>query len=106
MAKSEGFEIKIVLEVTGGFTGPAGKRVVKLVLGELPESKAAELRRELELIPSMAWGRSFFAPHPKPWDFRYLLRVEDGDNTKQTEFHRYQGPAELSRIAEKILECE
>jgi hypothetical protein len=105
MASGEG-HIKITLEITGGFTGRAGKRVIAVDLSQLPEAKAAELHQGLQSIPPTAWGASFFAPHPKPWDFQHVLQVEDGGSTRRVEFHRGQGPPELTRMAEKLIELQ
>jgi hypothetical protein len=79
--------------------------VYSLDLARLPEG--AELRREIESVPKTAWGSSFFAAHPKPWDFRHVLQVEDDDGTtKQVQFHRDQGPPELTRIVDKTKEFD
>src|SRR5438874_635665 len=94
--------MKIELEITGGFTGPAGKQVIRVALDQLPANDAAALRREVDAIPKTAWGGSFMAAHPQSWDFRHVLRVEQNGETKTVSFHKNQGPAELSQLADHL----
>jgi hypothetical protein len=96
--------VKLVLEVTGGFTGPAGKQRVEVDLGRLPPAEAAKLHRDLDQIPESAWGQTFTLPHPKAWDFTHKLRVNSGDRENVVTFHDGAGPEPLSRIAKYMLE--
>jgi len=98
--------VRLTLEVTGRFTGPAGKQVINLDLARLPRSEAEELRHEVELVPETAWGASFLAPHPKPWDFHHLLRVEDNGREKWVAFHLNEGPSVLTRLSEKLIKLD
>jgi hypothetical protein len=98
--------VKLILEVSGGFTGPVGKQVITLDLAQLAKTAAEKLRHELEHVPETAWGASFFSSHPKSWDFRYLLRVEENDKKKQVIFNRNEGPPELTRLAETIISLD
>ncbi len=95
--------MKLSLEVTGGFTGPAGKQKVEVELDQLPPDRAAKLRADLEQIPASAWGSSFLLPHPKPWDFRHVLSVTSGDQPRVITFQRGAGPPALTKIAEELL---
>jgi hypothetical protein len=105
MEAGKGHIKRVNLEMTGGFTGAAGKQAITLDLGQLPQAKSAELQSGLDSIPEAAWGSSFFAPHPKPWDFHHVLKVEDDQGvTRQVEFHRGQGPPELTGMVDKITE--
>ena len=92
------------LEIMGGFTGPAGKHVIRIDPDQVSKSDAAEIGRDLEAIPNTAWGGSFLAPHPKPWDFQFTLTFEKDGHQRTVKFHRNQGPPELSRLAEKITD--
>jgi hypothetical protein len=96
--------VKLVLEVTGGFTGPAGTQRVELELEQLPAAEATQLRSDLEQIPETAWGNTFALAHPKPWDFRNVLSVKSGDRDQVVTFHTGAGPAALTRIAKALLE--
>jgi hypothetical protein len=101
--KGKGHVVKLELEVMGGFTGPAGKQVIHLDLDRLPEPEAAELRRELNAVPKESWGGSFLNPHPQSWDFRYVLSADENGRKERITFHRNQGPAALTRLADLIL---
>jgi hypothetical protein len=96
--------VKLVLEVTGGFTGPAGKQRVEVELEQLPAAEAAQLRTELEEIPETAWGSTFSLAHPKPWDFRHVLSVTSRERDQVVTFHNGAGPPALTRIAKSLLE--
>jgi hypothetical protein len=98
--------VKIVLEIVGGFTGPAGKQVIKLDLDRLSERAASESRRDLKGVPENVWGASLLAPHPKPWDFRNVLRVEEGGTERNVTFHRSAAPTELTRLADRIIKLD
>ncbi|MGZ4961153.1 MAG: protealysin inhibitor emfourin [Limisphaerales bacterium] len=97
--------MKITLEVSGGFTGPAGKSGVSVDVAHLPEREANKIRALVAATPDSAWGGSFFEPHPKPWDFRHTLCVEENGNAKRVVFHRNQGPASLTELADKVNEA-
>jgi hypothetical protein len=96
--------VHIRLEVIGGFTGKAGKQVIQIELAKLAPEEAAELRRLIERLPDDIWGGSYLAPHPKSWDFRHILQVTEGDNSRTAVFHGGQGPAELTTIARRLIE--
>lgn len=96
--------MKLLLEVSGGFTGPAGKQRVEVDLDQLPPAEAAKLRAELEHIPASAWGSTFSLAHPKPWDFRHVLSVTSADGVRVVTFQSGAGPAALSEIAKSLRE--
>lgn len=96
--------MKLALEVTGGFTGPAGTQRVEVELDDLPAAQARPLRDALEQIPESAWGGTFTLPHPKPWDFRHVLKTGSGGDERVVTFHRGAGPPALTRLAESLLE--
>jgi hypothetical protein len=96
--------VNVRLEVIGGFTGKAGKQVIQIALDKLAPEEAAELRRLIESLPDDIWGGSYLAPHPKSWDFRHTLEVTEGDNIRTATFHGGQGPAELTTIAQRLIE--
>jgi len=96
--------VKLVLEVTGGFTGPAGKQRVELDLDQLPPAESAKLRAYLEQIPESAWGKEFALPHPKPWDFKHTLRLISEHGERAVTFHAGAGPATLTHIAQSLIE--
>lgn len=96
--------MKVELEVSGGFSGPAGKQTTEVDLNQLPAPEAATLRREVESVPAASWGNSFLDQHPKPWQFRHVLRVTEGGAQRSAVFHLDHGPAALSAIAKQLLE--
>jgi len=96
--------VQLQLEVTGGFTGPLGKQTIQADLDTLKSELASQLRSDLASIPAAAWGSSFIAPHPKPWDFRHVLRVKDQGHERTITFHLDNGPPALSRIARSLGE--
>ncbi|HVU16629.1 MAG TPA: protealysin inhibitor emfourin [Candidatus Didemnitutus sp.] len=102
MEKSEGHQVKLVLEKIGGFTGPAGREVTEIDLARLPPDQAAAIAQELAAVPPEAWNQQYLSAHPKPWDFRHVLRQVDGAVSQSIEFQLHQGPAALTRLAEKI----
>ena len=95
--------MKLELEVTGGFTGPAGKQLIRIALDQIPAGVAADIQRDLGRVPETAWGCSFMAAHPKSWDFKYVLRMGEGNTQIAITFHKDQGPPELSRIAGQLI---
>jgi len=97
--------MNIQLEVTGGFTGKAGKQSICLELEKIPDGVATEIRSLLGSIPPSAWGGSFLSNHPRPWDFKQELTVREEGKERTVTFHKGQGPAELTKLTEKILEC-
>jgi hypothetical protein len=97
--------VKVVLERSGGFTGPAGTDRIELDLTKLPAEQSARLCQDLDAIPADTWSRKFLSPHPKPWDFRHVLRVGEGAAARSVEFHLDQGPAALTRLAAGIVEA-
>lgn len=94
--------MKVSLEVTGGFSGPAGQQIIELDLDQ-PSTAATDVRRDLGRLNDDDFGRSFLAPHPKPWDFRHVLKVSDAAGERAVTFHLEQGPPELTRIAKRLL---
>jgi hypothetical protein len=95
--------LKIRLEITGGFTGPAGKQVVDIDLDQLPEQDALRLRRDIALVSPTIWGGTFLAAHPKSSDFRHLLRLTDDGPERSAVFHRGQAPAALLSLVDDLL---
>jgi hypothetical protein len=96
--------MKLELEVTGGFTGKAGKQLIRIDTDQLGPDVAAQLHRDLEQLPEDTWGQSFLSPHPKPWEFLHELRVVEDGRDRSVRFHLNQGPPALSRIAEQLKE--
>ncbi|HEY4300638.1 MAG TPA: hypothetical protein VGM73_07185 [Candidatus Didemnitutus sp.] len=97
--------MKIVLERCGGFTGPAGRDRIELDLSQVSVEQFNSLSQEIDAIPGSAWNGKFLSPHPKPWDFRHVLRVGEGAAARSVEFHLDQGPPVLTRLAAKIVEA-
>jgi hypothetical protein len=97
--------VQLWLEISGGFTGPVGKQTLHADLDRLAPELAAELRARVERIPEDAWGKSFLAPHPRSWDFRHVLRLEDAAGAaRAVTFHLDTGPGELSGLARRLTE--
>lgn len=97
--------MKVSLEVTGGFAGPAGKQRVEMDTdtAQLSPSETARLTDLLERLPAETWSKRFVAPHPKSWDFLHVLSLEDGHGPRSVTFHLGQGPQELTALAEWLL---
>jgi hypothetical protein len=95
--------VQLQLEVTGGFTGALGKQTIRADLDALTPELASQLRSDLDSIPDPAWGSAFTAAHPKSWDFRHVLRVNDEGQERTITFHLDNGPPALSRIARSLL---
>jgi hypothetical protein len=99
-------DMKLDLEVTGGFTGKAGKQIMQADTDHLKPDTAARLLRDLMQLPDQTWGQSFTSPHPKPWDFLYRLTVVDNDKEKSVQFHLNQGPPGLTQIAKLLQDLQ
>ena len=98
--------MRVVLEVTGGFTGRAGTRKIDVDTARLSPKAADELTRDLGRLPPSTWHGTFLKAHPAPWDFVHVLRVIDAGGERTTKFHLHEGPPELSAIAERMKELE
>jgi hypothetical protein len=94
--------VRVVLEVTGGFTGKAGTQKLEVDTARLSPKDADDLTRDLGRLPPSTWNGSFLKAHPAPWDFLHVLRVVDGAGERTTRFHLHEGPPELSAIAERM----
>jgi len=90
--------VRLVLEVTGGFTGPAGKRRLEVDTARLAPKDAARIEHALEQVPGDTWGKRFLSPHPQSFEFLHVLRIDDGGDRSVT-FHLHQGPPALSELA-------
>ena len=98
--------MKIQLEVTGGFTGPAGKQVMQVDTDHLAPTAAARLHHDLEQLPTNTWGQSYVSPKPQSWDFLHHLTVTDDGKEKSVQFHLNQGPPALTQIAQQMTEIQ
>jgi hypothetical protein len=70
--------VKLTLRKIGGVTGAAGAVTHTLDLDALP---AAQRAKALARVVAARLGHQpsrLFLPHPRPWDFRYVLDVEPG----------------------------
>ncbi|HUS34831.1 MAG TPA: protealysin inhibitor emfourin [Verrucomicrobiae bacterium] len=94
----------IVLEKSGGFVGRMAPQVVEVDLDSLPKEQAHEIKTLYEAVPPKAWGGSFLSAHPKSWDFKHVLKVRDDGAERRVEYHQNEGPPELMRLGEKVLE--
>lgn len=72
-------------------------------MASLPKSVADGLFMAVERVPATAWGATFLSPHPKAWDFRHVLQVEDNGHEKMVTFHPNEGPSEVTQLSEKII---
>ncbi len=95
--------MKIVLEITGGFTGKAGKQVIDIDLDQLPSHVASEMQNLIGAVPSSVWGGTYLASHPRPWDFTHELSVRDGE-ARSVTFHSGQGHEVLTTLAQRIID--
>lgn len=95
----------IVLEKSGGFAGRLATQVVEVDLDRLPKPQAQAIKALYEAVPANAWGGSFPSAHPKSWDFKYVLKVRGDGAERRVEYHQNEGPPELTRMGEKVLEC-
>jgi hypothetical protein len=94
--------VRIVLQVTGGFTGPAGKQTIDVDTTRLPAQAAAKLEGDLQRLPPATWKTHFLKAHPAPWDFVHELRIVDGGSERSTTFHTGEGPPELAALTEQL----
>ncbi len=94
--------MRIVLEVTGGFTGRAGTQKIDVETSRLPQQASDDVTRDLGRLPPNTWQSTFLKAHPAPWDFVYVLRVIDATGERATKFHLHEGPKELSDVAERL----
>jgi hypothetical protein len=93
-----------VLEVTGGFTGPAGKQTIDVETSRLPAPDRERIERDLERLPSDALGSSHLKAHPQSWDFVHELKVGEGVSERTARFHLDEGPPALSTLARHLTE--
>lgn len=98
--------MRLSLEVTGGFTGPAGAEKIDVDTARLAPATAGDITRDLERLPPSTWQGTFLKSHPAPWDFVHVLRVVDANGERSTKFHLHEGPPELSAIAERLKELQ
>lgn len=96
--------VNIELEITGGFTGKAGTQVIRVQPDQLSPALAASLNECLKEVPDDAWGRTFMSAHPQSWDFMYCLRVTQDGKEKSVRFQKNEGPAQLTRASEILIE--
>ena len=72
--------MKLTLRKIGGVTGAAGAVTHTVDLDVLPAARRA---KALALVAAARLGSQpnrLFLPHPRPWDFRYVLDVDPGDS--------------------------
>jgi len=70
--------VKLTLRKIGGVVGAAGAVTHTLDLDALPAAQRAKaLARVVAARLGSQPGR-LLLPHPRPWDFRYVLDVEPG----------------------------
>lgn len=101
---SESALLKLRFEIIGGMSGRAAKQVIEINLSELGQDAADELRHAVESLPQSAWGHSFLSEYPKPWDSLQILTIEEMGHQKSITFHRHEGPPELIRLADRIVQ--
>lgn len=70
--------MKLTLRKIGGVAGAAGAVAHTIDLDALP---AARRLKALAMVAAARLAEQpsrLFLPHPRPWDFRYTLDVDDG----------------------------
>ena len=98
--------MRLVLEITGGFTGRAGTEKIDVDTAQLAPATADDIARDLGRLPASTWQGTFLKAHPTPGDFVHVLRVADANGERSTKFHLHEGPPELSAIAERLKALE
>jgi len=70
--------VKLTLRKIGGVTGAAGAVTHTLDLDALPAAQRAKALARVAAARLGSQPGRLFLPHPRPWDFRYVLDVEAG----------------------------
>lgn len=100
--------MRLNLQCTGGFTGPAGAQTRSVDLAKLPPAQSAKLRQMLVDCDFFALPETLTKPQPQSWDFVYNLQVDgDGDSGAQSHSVRYHldaAPPPLRKLTEKLNE--
>jgi len=104
--------VKLTLRKIGGVTGAAGAVTHAVDLDVLPAARRA---KALALVTAARLGSQpsrLFLPHPRPWDFRYTLDVEPGDQRSgmdagphHLELHLDAADAHLRALVEWLEEA-
>jgi len=68
--------VKLTLRKIGGVTGAAGAVTHTLDLDALPAAQRAKALARVVAARLGGQPSRLFLPHPRPWDFRYVLDVE------------------------------
>jgi hypothetical protein len=72
--------VKLTLRKIGGVTGAAGAATHTLDLDGLPAAQRAKALARVAAARLGSQPNRLFLPHPRPWDFRYVLDVEPGES--------------------------
>lgn len=88
--------MRIVLESIGGFTGPAGKERREVDTDKLRPDRAKHVQDLVARVAPGSWGNDFHMSAPRPWDFRHVLTVDDGNRpARSVQFHEGAAPPEV-----------
>jgi hypothetical protein len=79
--------LKLTLRSIGGFSGPAGAQTHTLDLDALPAPERAHAQALVDAARLFDQPAKLLLAAPKPWDFRYLLDVQDGARSQHIELH-------------------
>ena len=92
--------MKLTLRKIGGVTGPVGAVTRTVDLDTLPAARAARARALVDAARLSAQPAHVFLPHPRPWDFRFVLEAEDGGAVRRVELHLDAADAPLRALGE------
>jgi len=71
--------VKLTLRKIGGVAGAAGALPHTVDLETLPAAQRAKALARVVAARLGSQPSRLFLPHPRPWDFRYVLDVEPGE---------------------------
>lgn len=96
--------MKITLRTVGGFAGPAGAQTHVVDVDELSPADARRfLDHVAKAVPS-GLPRRLMKKLPQPWDFVRHLKIEDGENVHEFQFHDDAATESLRELVKEIEE--
>src|SRR5690242_2206075 len=79
--------MKISLQSSGGFTGPAGAVTRTVDLDALPEEERRKAKTLVDAAHVFDRPARMKLASPRPWDFTHVLEVQDGARSHRIELH-------------------
>jgi emfourin len=79
--------MRLILKSWGGFTGPAGAVTRTVDVDALPPDMRKRALALVEAARPFEQAEKAVLAAPRPWDFTYLLEVQDGTQKKRIQLH-------------------